>query len=287
MKSFPIPVVGIGPGSQVEDEELSYMSMPQGMQTYHSPILPELEVISSLKAAHSVLHAIHQAVVQVAAGAQPMSVDLSQLDVANLQLVNQVLGEGEVSARVEAQYSIRIQESVFTGVWRTVISDGVQVISDHIDIGRIPPVLTLAALQGAKPLDNAVLHIPEVLPPGVMNAPSIITELNDKIATWQVGMPAHVINLTLLPLSEEDVGFLEQQLAGGSVLILSRGYGNCRILSTIIPNCWRVVYYNSSDSLLLNTIEIIDIPEVACAAQEDLEDSSERLAEVLVWMEGE
>ena len=40
MKAFPIPVVPFGPGSQVEDETLSYMSMPQGMDTYRAPPLP-------------------------------------------------------------------------------------------------------------------------------------------------------------------------------------------------------------------------------------------------------
>ena len=33
MKDFPIPVVAIGPGSQLEDEVLDYMPMPQGMET--------------------------------------------------------------------------------------------------------------------------------------------------------------------------------------------------------------------------------------------------------------
>jgi hydrogenase-1 operon protein HyaF len=82
------------------------------------------------------------------------------------------------------------------------------------------------------------------------------------------------------------VALMEQQLAGGCVLILSRGYGNCRILSTRVPNCWRVVYYNSSDTILLNTVEVTDIPEVACAALEDLRDSGARLREVLDWVGG-
>jgi hydrogenase-1 operon protein HyaF len=285
MNTFPIPVVGIGPGSQIEEDELTYMQMPQGMQTYTNPILPEPEDILSLKQAHAVLREIHLGLQRVAQGEHSIVVDLSHLDAANLQLVNQVLGEGEVSARIEAQYSMRIQEAVFTGVWRTVISDGVTVISDHIEIGRIPSVLVSAAQQGVQHQMNTPMVLPEQLPFGVMNAPSIVTELNDKIATWETGMPAHVINLTLLPLSPEDVTFLEQQLAGGTVLILSRGYGNCRILSTVVPHCWRVVYYNSSDALLLNTIEVTDIPEVACAAREDIEDSCERLAEVLAWVE--
>ena len=286
MNAFPIPVVSIGPGSQTEELELDYMVMPQGMQTYASPILPEPEEVASLKQAHLALHAILDALTIAAAGASAAAVDLSQLDSANLQLVNQVLGEGEVSARAEGIYSIRIQEAIFAGVWRTVVSDGEQIVSDRVDIGPVPPVLISAARDGASMKPGAPIMVPATLPDGVMNAPSIIAELNEQIGKWKPGMPAHVVNLTLLPLSVEDVAFLEQRLAGGAVLMLSRGYGNCRILSTLVPNCWRVVYYNSSDTILLNTVEITDIPEVACAAREDLADSCERLREVLEWVEG-
>jgi hydrogenase-1 operon protein HyaF len=37
-------------------------------------------------------------------------------------------------------------------------------------------------------------------------------------------------------------------------------------------------------TLILNTLEIVDVPEVAMAADEDLADSEERLAELLEWM---
>lgn len=284
MNPFPVPVVTIGPGSQVEDVELSYMTMPQGMQTYASPILPEREEVADLKDAHRVLRAILAALQDAAQGSKIAPIDLGMLDAANLSLVNQVLGEGEVSARVEGEVSIRIQESIFAGVWRTIISKDGWAVSDQIDVGPVPQVMIDAARERAQAV--AAIEVPASLPPGVMNAPSILSELNEQLATWQPGMPAHVINLTLLPLSPEDVAFLEERLMGGSVLILSRGYGNCRILSTLVPNCWRVVYYNSSDTILLNTVEIIDIPEVACAAREDLQDSCERLEEVLQWVEG-
>jgi hydrogenase-1 operon protein HyaF len=36
------------------------------------------------------------------------------------------------------------------------------------------------------------------------------------------------------------------------------------------------------DQLILNTIEVVDVPEVALAAREDFEDSTARLAE---WLE--
>ena len=38
-------------------------------------------------------------------------------------------------------------------------------------------------------------------------------------------------------------------------------------------------------TLILNTIEVVDVPEVALAAPEDLVDSRERLAELIAWIE--
>ena len=38
--------------------------------------------------------------------------------------------------------------------------------------------------------------------------------------------------------------------------------------------------------VILNTVEVTDLPDVAQAAQEDLDDSHERLREVLEWVEG-
>jgi len=52
-----------------------------------------------------------------------------------------------------------------------------------------------------------------------------------------------------------------------------------------VAHTWRIVYYNSQDAVILNTVEVSAMPEVACAALEDLNDSHERLAEVLAWVE--
>jgi hydrogenase-1 operon protein HyaF len=285
-RPFPIPVVALGAGSQQEEVELDYLVMPQGMQTYAMPVLPEADQLALLTAAHQALRAILAATAEAASGGAPAPVSLLALDPANLALVNQVLGEGEVSARVEIDGgdSIRVQEAIFAGVWRTVTSRDGRVSADQVDVGAVPPVLVSAAREGAR--GGAALRLPEPPPAGVMNAPSLVAELNQYLEAWRPGSAAQVINLSLLPLSPEDVGLLEQQLMGGCVLILSRGYGNCRILSTLVPNCWRVVYYNSSDTILLNTVEVTDIPEVACAAREDLLDSCDRLGEVLDWVGG-
>ena len=43
-------------------------------------------------------------------------------------------------------------------------------------------------------------------------------------------------------------------------------------------------YFNLMDTLILNTIEITGMPEVAVAAPDDIEDTARRLEELAEWM---
>ena len=257
--------------------------MPQGMSTYQPPRLPEPDVLDGHGAAIAVLDQV-LAVLQAAIRGEPVApVDLSGLGAADREIVNQALGEGEVGAQVadgQGSALVQVQESVFAGVWRVIerLPDG--DLQDRIEVGAIPEVLKTCARQ-----DGASGHRPAArLPEGVMNAPTLLQELHDHRQQWRVGQSAHLVNLSLLPLSPADMACLEEQLGTGRVVILSRGYGNCRISSTRVPNTWRVVYYNSQDAMILNSIEVVDMPEVACAAPEDLVDSEQRLREVMAWV---
>lgn len=283
-RPFPIPLVSaMGPGSQIEDEELDYLPMPQGMSTYQPPRLPEPDALDGHGAAIAVLDQVLAVLQAAIRGESVAPVDLSGLGAADRQIVNQALGEGEVGAQVadgQGSALVQVQESVFAGVWRVIerLPDG--GLQDRIEVGAIPEVLKTCARQ-----DGASGHRPAArLPEGVMNAPTLLQELHDQRQQWRVGQSAHLVNLSLLPLSPADMACLEEQLGTGRVVILSRGYGNCRISSTRVPNTWRVVYYNSQDAMILNSIEVVDMPEVACAAPEDLVDSEQRLREVMAWV---
>lgn len=283
-RPFPIPLVSaMGPGSQIEDEELDYLPMPQGMSTYQPPRLPEPDALDGHGAAIAVLDQVLAVLQAAIRGESVAPVDLSGLGAADREIVNQALGEGEVGAQVadgQGSALVQVQESVFAGVWRVIerLPDG--GLQDRIEVGAIPEVLKTCARQ-----DGASGHRPAArLPEGVMNAPTLLQELHDQRQQWRVGQSAHLVNLSLLPLSPADMACLEEQLGTGRVVILSRGYGNCRISSTRVPTTWRVVYYNSQDAMILNSIEVVDMPEVACAAPEDLVDSEQRLREVMAWV---
>lgn len=283
MKTFPVPVVPFGPGSQSEgDAVLDYMPMPQAMHTFVAPSLPERADARALDVVRGILLTVLDALDACRRGEQPAPIDLTACDADALRILNAVLGEGEVSARIDTADagSVLIQETVFAGVWR-IAEDGPAGRAERIEVGGAPAALAVAAHAAAAP----ELPVSDTHPSGVMNAPAILTEVRDQVARWRAGAAPHVINLTLLPLSSEDGAFIDAVLGGGPVSVLSRGYGNCRIASTGVVHCWRIAYFNSQDTLILNTIEITDLPEIVQAAPEDIDDSHERLAQLIDWVE--
>lgn len=292
MKAFPLPLVALGPGTQHEDESLDYLPLPKDMDTYRPPVLPEPEALAGLDQARAALQQVLELLDRGAEGGAPGQVPLRGLAPRDFHVINQVLGEGEASAIVQlgaGNLEVRVQESVFAGVWRLMTwrlgeaGQAAELVDDLIEVGPVPALFAATAAED-------VWAEPPVwrgaLPPNVQNAPLLVDEIRDHVARWRPGQVPHVVNLTLLPVSPEDIGFLDHQLGTGRVLMLSRGYGNCRISNTRLPHCWRVVYYNSMDKVILNTVEVVDMPEVAMAAPEDLRDSHERLREVMAWLEG-
>ncbi|MDJ0823793.1 MAG: hydrogenase expression/formation protein [Paracoccaceae bacterium] len=273
---FMMPPTGFGPGSQPldqQDETLEYMPLPQDMRTY-APRIPEVEALgdSDLAPALELLRAVALAAARVSAEGGSERFDLASLDAQNRALIAETLGSGEVSAKVRAIPAIAVQESVFAGVWSLQSAE-----ADQIEVAEIPSCITAAPFTAHR----AAAGQTAPLAPGVVNAPPILVELNDKSAAFDPSQPLHVINLSLLPHTEEDLAWLDTALGEGAVTILSRGYGNCRITATALPHVWRVQFFNSQDALILDTFEVTTVPEVARAAPEDLADSADRLLKVL------
>lgn len=282
MKTFnDIPINVTGPGSQPLDAEtgnLDFVALPTEVSRYRAPDLPEPERVAHLQGAKAVTDWLSQALIDYRVGANPVIADISELNADNRDLVNQILGEGEVSLKYSDDDSeVRMQESVLAGIWRTFYVDAAgRITRDLIEVCDVP-VLARRAPDSSAVKDLARKTAPE----DVMNALPILTELQDHAARWQPTDLAHVINMTMLPLSDGDHRFLDDVLGTGPVETLSRGYGNCNITSTAYPGIWWVRFTNSMGTPILDTLEITEIPAVACAAQEDLDDSRRRFQELL------
>ncbi|CUH75917.1 hydrogenase expression/formation protein [Tropicibacter naphthalenivorans] len=273
VSNFMMPPTGYGPGSQSPGEdgkELEYMPMPQDMRSY-SPHIPEVEFDESLKPGLDLLREIAQASLASGQGADNATFDLSGLDKANRDLITETMGSGEVAIKMQGVPAVAAQESVFAGVW---MLKGASI--DKIEVGSAPRMAYERAFNARRAGNPDAPKSPQVV-----NAPPLLVELQDKSAAYGPDAELHVINLTLLPHTEADLAWLDATLGTGAVDILSRGYGNCRITATATPFVWRVQFFNSMDTLILDTFEVTTMPEVALAAAEDLTDSGERIIEVI------
>lgn len=277
LRPFPISVVAMGPGSQ-GDEAPEYLPMPQGMGTFSQPRLPEGAAPATVAAAARLLaEFVERARSQGFDGGTQL--DLLSLSAEIREVINQSLGFGEVSAFTVAPEHWRVQESAFAGLWRVILlaDDGACRI-DRLEVGPVPAAL----VAGMQQTTTKTLAAPDY-PEGCMNAQALVEEIRMQAAA-DPGLGAHVINLSLLPVSEADLDTLYAWLGHREVSILSRGYGNCRVTSTRLRNVWWVQYFNSMDALILNSIEVVAMPDVVLAAEEDFADSLERLDEYLAMM---
>ncbi|MCC8971106.1 hydrogenase expression/formation protein [Bradyrhizobium brasilense] len=201
---------------------------------------------------------------------------LANLSELERKLIGEVLGEGEVTGVValpDGSFA-QLREAVLAGIWRVRI--GAEPAHEYVEVGAIPQIVQRAATE----LTSADFPI-GAAPDGAMNVLAVLAEIRERARVWRSGMRAHVINLTLLPMSAVDMAFLQQSLGNGPVQLIFRGYGTCRVQATGVRNVWSVQYFNSLDDVILDTVEVGDVPIVALAAEEDFEDSAERLQEIM------
>ena len=273
-----IAVHVVGPGSQpVESEQMSYIDMPSEMHTYVPPRLDDADAFREMPDAREAMDWLRGALSAFGTDGETRLADLSARDSASREVVNQILGEGEVSLTVTGRYEARCQESVLAGVWRTALLDeNGEPMRDLLEVAPAPTVAATAA-ESDRPVDTS----PPADAVTVPNALPILVELEAAVAEYAVSHRVHSINLTLLPLSDDELEFLDERLGRGPVDILSRAYGKCQVISTGTANVWWVRYYNSMGTLILNCLEVVDLPDIVRAAPEDLGDSRARLDDIL------
>jgi hydrogenase-1 operon protein HyaF len=284
MKPFSVPVVAVGPGSQpAEGDELAYTPLPH-LEPVSAPVPPDPATPEEGAAAAEVIEAAKAAMARYSTDHAPWALDLSCVPERVLELLNQSLGEGDVSVVVPAlgatDTALQIQETAFTGLWRVRRFDvSAGLIEDSLEVADIPPEVRQRAVAGTT--TEAAIG---ALPAGLMNAPALMEEIAHQVANRAPETPAHVINLTLLPMQPQDLEAIDVFLGQGPVMMLSRGFGNCRISSSRLSHVWRIQYFNSMETRILDTIEVTGMPAVALAADEDISESAQRLGELAEWL---
>ncbi|QOZ08169.1 hydrogenase expression/formation protein [Bradyrhizobium sp. CCBAU 51765] len=238
--------------------------------------LDSAELAKSCPNAVALLSRIAVAIEGQKADAPTQLFRLANLNDLESKLVADVLGEGEVAGVVALPDGslAQIQESVLAGIWRVRLET--DAASEYLEIGAIPEIVRRAAAD----LTSADFEIGQV-PEGAMNVLPVLAEIRERAQAWRPGLRSQIINFTLLPMSPVDMSFLQDTIRNGPIQLVSRGYGTCRVLSTGIRNVWSVQFFNAMDTIILDTLEVGGVPTVALAADEDFEDSAERLQEII------
>jgi hydrogenase-1 operon protein HyaF len=211
------------------------------------------------------------------AGAPGQLFDLTDFSDDEKRLLSEAIGEGEVGGVAATPDGVvaQIQEASMAGLWRVRFSgaDG-KLFADYLEVSGLPEIARRAARANCRPL--AIGSAPE----GAMNVMPLLREISARSQAWKEGDPTHTITFSLLPMNAVDMSFLQQTLGPGAVKLISKGYGACRVHSTGAKHVWSVQYFNASDEIVLDTLEIGAPPAAACAADEDFFDSAQRLREI-------
>ncbi|WP_348632753.1 hydrogenase expression/formation C-terminal domain-containing protein [Rhizobium sp. NXC24] len=203
--------------------------------------------------------------------------DIFEFDDDDKNLITQTLGKGEVCgvAALPSGILAQFQEAVMAGVWHMLFTDSAgDLIAEYIEVGPIP----MAVRRACTTRPTLVTHGPA--PPGAMNVMPLLTEIGDRIVQYRDGDPAHAIILSLFPMSIEDANFLQATLGAGPVQLTSRGYRTCRVAAAGPRNVWSVQFYDSMDKIVLDMLQIVDIPSIAIATEEDFRDSAVHLRNI-------
>lgn len=245
-----------------------------------TPDLPDAQDAIGHEAALAVLDRLADGLARPGAGPGVTSFGLGDLAPDDLEFLLRVLGEGEVS--LVCGPDLQAEETMLPGVWRlrAAGSDG-GLDPGSVEVGAFPPAILERAFAGA----SAAPALPAQWPEGVYNAPALLAEIAGKAGT-PAGAENHVINLTVLPHTGEDLALLDEVLGRGPLTAVSRGYGSCHVATASVAGVWWVRQFNSGGTVVLNAIEIGGPPDVLKAAPEDLAESALRLDRIRAHFAG-
>ncbi len=263
------------PAAAGEDPSLRLLDMPVGTTR---PRREARRVDSMSRAARAVLEEAVVALREHAEGdREPSLISLRSLQPGDRDTILDVLGEGDVWGSVGGNVGYTFTESVLTGLWYVEATSPDGAKTDWLEVARIPQ----AVLHAAEHMPRESIGIPDRMPQGAMNSLALLTELQQRSTAYLPGEENHIINFTLLPITEADAEVLTTVLGQIPLVIRGGGYGSCRIFASGLRHVWAVQYLNSMDKVILDTLEIGGVPVAALAAREDLAESAGRLPEMM------
>lgn len=125
-----------------------------------------------------------------------------------------------------------------------------------------------------------------------MNAPFLLNEIALALDVLARTGESRTLFLTQFPMTKGDAAYLHEFLGPGATIVQSGGPSPTVWRETGVSGVWWGEHYNSDRKVILRTIEITRMPELAVTPAEDIESAlvelRERLPEALAQpLEGE
>ncbi len=195
--------------------------------------------------------------------------DLGVLSPAEAARLDDLLGDGDIAVSLGA--GIEVRESVFPGIWRLRGVTGT-VVRHGVEVAEVPAAVTRCCREVLRDAPDR-----RPAPETALTAPLLL----DEIAASLKEGGERVISLTNLPINADDLAHLDACLGHGAIHGEAAGHGVCRFAATGVHRVWRVRYFNADDKLLIDSIEVGDLPVAAKAQPEDVADGLAGLARLL------
>lgn len=105
----------------------------------------------------------------------------------------------------------------------------------------------------------------------LMNAPFLLNEIALALEGFHARGERRTLYLSQFPLSPDDVAYLQDFLGRGAATITLGGVNQTIWREAAIAGVWWGEYYEGPQKLLLRTVEIGDVPELAVTPASDIE----------------
>lgn len=322
-KTIPVKTIlsssGYAP-KKVTGRKPKLFKLPVSNDTFLYPDAPYLRDKNAIKDGLSLLKNIHHALLMFNEESKYNQFDLGALNTLSREFIDEIFETGDIKATVQLNSGdinhIEVHQSVMAGVWRIKHFNHLgKVGADYLEIATFPSAILSKcyALKNKESFDKSFelpsrnrsrkpsCESPEKpsqekfgqtlsLDIILQNSDSfdkyaLIAELNQRGEQFSASDEPFVINLTASCINDDELTSLEAQLDIGEVTMLSTVYGNCMINATSCMNTWWIKYFDAYDRVILNTLEVVDIPSIAKASYKDISFSGLKLKSLLAHYE--
>lgn len=203
--------------------------------------------------------------------------DLGAMSDDTRRFLFNTLGIGEVRITLHGGQAV-VTETKIPGLWRLQIGPQESLVAALLP--RCVDVLLDHGLES--------IPIPEHKPEGLFVAIPLLTEIQDSVKNTDLskfsdGMGKQ-IDMVRQPMSPADKTFILSTLGEGPISIELMGFADSRIFSTKVKGVWRTLILNPSGKTLLHSLTVARIPPEVPASMEDLEDATQKIAEIRDWI---